>query len=248
MKNAFFRRFGIRAVLLPLVLLALSACDLRPVRVVQKHKFQTMCAQLRPEMQRRSLLDEQGRYLASWFDAWFAPALTEDYGRIFFQRLSPSFRYDAGDPMTAPESFAETAASEHDAEIRAYGFTLRQGLDTIDVDLIARSDWEGEGRKEWLLSCQVTFGGALKSRTYYLALPDLDAEGILTARVLAVFECIAHDCALHVPRAGALTYAPEAPVFESLPGRREIMSPPAHPFVPPATAAHKPKIPKKRVR
>jgi hypothetical protein len=191
------------------------------------------------------LLDEQGDYLSS---PLFAFTLTEDYGQILFRQLSPSFRYDADNPMAAPKTFAESAASLRDVHLRDYGFTLKQGLDTVDLDMIAQGDWEGEGQKEWLLSCKVAFGGAPVSRTYYLALPDLEAEGELVARVLAVFECVAYDCELHLPQAGAFTYAPETPVIESMPGQRAITRPPAHPPAPPAAAAHKPVVPKKRVR
>ena len=221
----------------------MSACSLRSVRVVQERQFATMCAQLRPEMIRRSLLDEQGNYLASPLRAF---TLKSDYGELLFRHLSPSFRYNADNPMAAPKTFAESAASMRDVQIRDYGFTLKQGLDTVDLNLIARSDWEGGGQQEWLLSCKVAFGSTPVSRTYYLALPDLEAEGVLTARVLAVFECIAYDCTLHLPQAGESAYAPESPVIESMPGQRVITSPPANPPAPPAARAHKPGIPKKR--
>jgi hypothetical protein len=178
----------------------------------------------------------------------FVFALPGNLGQMLFRRLSPSFRHAADDPMTAPETFAELAASMRDVRIRDYGFTLRQGLDTVEVDLIAQGDWEGEGHKEWLLACTVTPDDALGSRTYYLALPDLEAEGMLTARVLAVFECTDYDCVLHLPRAGAFSYAPEPPVLESMPGQRTITHPPENPPAPPAAATHKPKAPKRRVR
>jgi len=202
-----------------------------------------MCAHLRPEMIRRSLLDEQGNYLSS-------PLLTlsskKHYGNTLFQHLSPAFRYNADNPMAAPKTFAESAASRREVQIYAYGFTLKQGLDIVDLNLIAQGDWEGNGLKEWLLSCKVTSDGAPVSRTYYLALPDLEAEGTLTARTLAVFECIAYDCTLHLPQAGKSAYAPESPVIESMPGQRAITSPPAKPPAPPAAGARKPNVPQKR--
>jgi hypothetical protein len=170
----------------------------------------------------------------------------KDYGKILFQHLSPSFRYNADNPMAAPTTFAESAASRRDAQIRKHGFTLKQGLDTVDLNLIAQSDWEGHGRKEWLLSCKVTSGGAPVSRTYYLALPDLEAEGVLTARTLAIFECVAYDCNLHLPEAG--TYVPEAPVIESLPGQRTITSPPAKLPAPSTAGSHEPRVRAKRIR
>jgi hypothetical protein len=211
--------------------------------VVQERQFKTMCAQLRPEMQRRSLLDEQGNYLSSPL-----PALPtkRDCGETLFRHLSPAFRYSADNPMAAPRTFAESAASRSDVHIRDYGFTLRQGLDTVDLDLIARSDWEGEGQQEWLLACKVTFGGAPVSRTYYLALPALETEGVLAARPIAVFECIAYDCALHVPQAGESAYAPEAPVFESMPGQRAVTSPAADPPAVPDAGSRKVRVPQKR--
>jgi hypothetical protein len=234
------RRFFMQGFLLFFALLCLSACGLRSVHVVQEHQFQNMCAQLRPEMMRRSLLDEQGNYLSNPLLAFTSK---KDYGETLFQYLSPSFRYNADNPMSAPKTFAESVASRRDVQVRDYGFTLKQGLDSVDLNLIAQSDWEGDGQKEWLLSCKVTSHGAPISRMYYLALPDLEAKGVLTARTLAVFECVAYDCNLHLPQAGTPAYAPEAPVIESMPGPRAITSPPANP---PTAGTHKPSVPKKR--
>ena len=235
-------RFFIQIFTVFFVLLCLSACALRPVRVVQERQFKIMCAQLRPEMLRRALLDEQGNYLSSPLFAF-----KKDYGEVLFQRLSPSFRYSGDNPMAAPKTFAESAASRREVQIRDYGFTLKQGLDTIDLNLIAQGDWEGAGQKEWLLSCKVISGGAPLSRTYYLALPDLETEGVLTARTLAVFECIAYECNVHWPQAGTTTYAPESPVIESMPGQRTITRPPAKPPVPPTARTNTPGVQKKRL-
>jgi hypothetical protein len=242
--HSILRRFAMQVVILLCILPALSACSLRPVRVVQKREFTIMCTQLRPEMKRRSLLDEQGAYLSSPLLKFM---LKKDYGEKLFQHLSPSFRYSADNPMAAPKTFAENAVSRRDVQIRDYGFTLKQGLDTVDVNLIAQSDWEGAGRKEWLLSCKVAFGDTPVSRTYYLALPDLGVEEVLYARVLAVFECVAYDCELYLPEMGTSAYAPESPVIESMPGQRAVTSPPAKPPVPPVAGTRKPGVPKKRM-
>jgi len=240
--HAILRRFIMHVMILLCILLALSACSLRPVRVVQERQFMIMCAQLRPEMQRRSLLDEQGAYLSSPLRVFKA---RQDVGEKLFQRLSPSFRYSADNPMAAPQTFVESAVSRHDVHVRDYGFTLKQGLDTVDVDLIAQSDWEGAGRKEWLLSCKVTFGSAPVSRTYYLALPDLEGDNMLYGRILAVFECVAYDCELFLSGMGRSAYAPESPVLESMPGQRVVTSPPVNPS-PPVAGSRKPSVPKKR--
>ena len=242
-KDAMFHRLLTPACIILLALPHVSACSLRPVRVVQERQFQIMCAQVRPEMIRRSLLDAQGNYLSS---PLFSLASKKQYGNTLFQHLSPAFRYNADNPMAAPKTFAESAASRREVRIHDYGFTLKQGLDTVELNLIAQSDWEGNGQKEWLLSCKVTSGGAPASRTYYLALQDLEAEGTLSARTLAVFDCVAYDCTLHVPQAGTSAYAPESPVIESMPGQRTITSPPAKAPAPPAARAHAPSVPKKR--
>jgi hypothetical protein len=239
---SMLRRFFMPLFIWLLILLSVSACSLRSIRVVQEDQFKSMCARLRPEMMRRSLLDEQGNYLSSPLLAF---TMQKDYGETLFRRLSPAFRYNPDNPMAVPKTFEKSAASRNAVQIRDYGFTLKQGLDTVILDLIAQSDWEGKGQKEWLLSCKVVSDGAPVSRTYYLALPDLEAEGILTARILAVFECIAYDCDLHLPQTGKTTYTPESPVIESMPGQRVVTSPPAKPPTPPAAKAHKPSVPKR---
>ena len=242
--HSILRPCVVQTVILLCILPALAACGLRPVYVVQDRPFTIMCAHLRQEMQRRSLLDAQGAYLSS---PLFAPTLKKGYGETLFQHLSPSFRYSADNPMAAPKTFAESAASRRDVQIHDYGFTLKQGLDTVKVDLIAQSDWEGAGQKEWVLSCRVVSDGVPGSRTYYLALPDLAAEGVLRAHTLAVFECVAYDCALYLPGMGASSYAPESPVIEIMAGQRAVTSPPAKPSVQPAAGTRKPGVPQKRV-
>ena len=241
--HSIVRRFFPQFCILLCIALCVSACSLRSVRVVQERKFKTMCAHLRTEMFRRSLLDAQGNYLSSPLSA--LPS-KKDCGEILFRHLSPSFRYSADNPMAAPKTFAESAASINDVHIRDYGFTLKQGLDTVELDLLAWSDWEGNGLREWLLACKVTFGSSPMRRTYYLALPALEAEGVFNARLLAVFECIAYDCGLHLPQAGESAYVPESPVIESMPGQRAVTSPAANPPAPPAAGTRKPAVPKKR--
>jgi hypothetical protein len=241
--SSIFHGFRMRLCTALFVLLCVTACGQRSVHVLQQQQFTTMCAHLRPEMIRRSLLDEQGNYLSNPFPAFSAQ---KGYGELLFRSLSPAFRYNSDNPMTAPGTFAESAASRRDVHIRDYGFTLKQGLDTIVLNLIAYADWEGGGHKEWLLSCKVSSDGAPVSRTYYLALPDMEAEGVLNARTLAVFECMAYDCSLYLPNTGDSAYSPESPVIESLPGQRAVTSPPENPPASPAARAHKPGVSKKR--
>jgi hypothetical protein len=203
--------------------LFLSACSLRPVRVLQEPLFKTMCGRLGPEMIRRSLLDADGQYLANHLPVF---KKRDDYGTMLFRRLSPSFRYRPDAPaalMKAPESFAESVSSPRDARIREYGFSLTQGTDAVDVDMIALADWDGTGKEDWLLSCRVDFGGAPVSRVYYLVVAAPGEEGALVARTIAVHECAAFDCAVY-PGDG---YIPEAPVIEVAPGRSAVTSPPS---------------------
>ncbi len=198
--------------------LCLCACAQRPVRVAQEARFKSMCLRLKPEMTSRALLDEQGNYLENHLK----PLSGDEYGRILFERLSPSFRYGDADPMVAPKSFAESVASPKDAQIRDKGFTLTQGLDTVEVELLAAADWNGDGKNSWLISCRVNYGSAPRSRVYYAAVADPETEGMLRASALGVYECETFDCAFR----SAGSFAPESPVIESLPGRRTITSPP----------------------
>ena len=203
--------------------LLLVACSLRPVQVVQEQQFTSMCKRLGPEMLRRSLLDEQGNYLAplsSTSDSDHA------YGSILFRRLSPSFRY-AAQETGLPSSFAEGNEAQ-DVQLGEKGFKLRQGLNTVEMEMIAVADWEGNGNSEWLASCKIVPEGSLASRTYYLAIAKAPDElAPLVARVLAVYDCENFVCTLYSGSGGAQPYAPEAAVIESMPGQRKITSPPA---------------------
>lgn len=213
-------RLCAQCLLVFLFCISASACALRPVRVIQEPQFNAMCRRLKTEMTRRSLLDAEGNYLAGLLPS---PALRGDYGRILFERLSPSFRYGGQAPATAPKTFLESAASMKEVRIREYGFSMKQGLDTVDVDMLALADWEGGGGGDWLISCRVLSGGAPLSRTYYAAIAEPADEGILTARAVALYECGIFDCTLYTDG----SYLPETPVLEFLPGQRPVTTPPA---------------------
>ena len=185
---------------------------------VQESRFSAMCRLLRTDMEKHYLLDAEGHYLA-----WRLPTQQADYGRILFERLSPVFRYGASISASVPATFAESAASPHDAQIHDYGFSLVQGTDKIETNMLASADWDGDGKSDWLISCRVLPENAPWSRTYYLVVKNPGTEGILQTRTLALYKCEAYACELH----SGDSYIPEAPVAEVLPGKRTVTVPPA---------------------
>ena len=154
-----------------LLLLAISGCatsGMRTVSAVDSDGFLAMSRAMQEKMQERHIVDEDGRWSEMVFS--FGPF---DAGRKLVDRLSPSFRFPdagAGMPATIRDSLGE------DARVRTQWplAVAEQGLFRMELKLLALADWNGDGDKDWLVSCRVFKSKKRKDfREYYLAVTDL---------------------------------------------------------------------------
>ena len=197
--------------------LVLCGCSAKTVTVADEAEFATMIRRIGPVLQKRAVVDEQGAYMTPVFGGG-----VPDAGAVLYERLSPAFRFRV-DPSLLPPTFAATRAKGDSLRMRPDGFLLQQGLQEIRVALLGITDWNDDGRDDWLVLCRVRSPGERTDLDYYLAITDTEAARLIP-RVLAVYDCRSARCRLLVEGAekGNAGLHPESPVIEVEAGQREI--------------------------
>lgn len=203
------------------------------VQPLDEPEFRTMTATLRPQLIRKGLVTEDG--------GWYAPVLslaglglgsTRNAGARLLDRLSPAFRFPGSDPALLSPSFRSMLTDEARVTVADHSFTVLQGVDRLYVSLLALTDWNHDGRDDWLVLCRVepqNQTGTL--RDYYLIISD-PAASVLVPRVLAVRDCVNGRCRV-VETADDPGLAPESPAVELTQGQQNVTRPPST-AVPPA--------------
>ncbi len=159
-----------RSFFAAVLLFALAGCaasGMRVVNTVDSTGFQEMSRAMQEAMHARKIVDEDGRWMQRMFA--FGPF---DAGNTMLDRLSPSFRFpDAG--MKLPATLR--ASLGEDAVVRTHGpsAVAEQGLFRMELDLLALTDWNGDGDDDWLISCRIFKSKKSRDfREYYLAVTD----------------------------------------------------------------------------
>lgn len=212
-------------------LLGLTGGCFRPagnitVEPLDHEEFRVMRTVLRPQLERRGILDADG--------AWYSPLVSltalgwgdaRNAGEVLLQRLSPAFRFPGTDPSRLPASFQAMLSEDAEVTVSSTAFSVSQGLDRIGVSLIAEADWNRDGRKDWLVLCRIepqgTPGGR---RDYYLAVTDF-SRPVLTPEVIAIRDCVGGRCEI-VATAADPGLVPDLPVMEMLQGQQIVTRPP----------------------
>ena len=126
------------------------------VQPLDEPEFRTMAAALRPQLTGHGLLTDDG--------AWYAPVLsltgmgfgsTKHAGTVLLDRLSPAFRFPGLDTALLPESFRGMLTDGAQVTVTDHSFTILQGVDKLYVSLLALTDWNRDGRDDWLVLCRV---------------------------------------------------------------------------------------------
>lgn len=229
------QRFPSLAFCILAVILCLSGCTGKQVRVSSETEFTVMAQRLAPVLRDRGVIDAKGAYIEPLFGSASIPPQFGDY---LFRHLSPAFRFRV-DPSLLPSTFAASRTPEDSVEIRPYGFVLGQGLDVITVSLIAETDWNDDTIPDWLLLCRVKSIRGTGLRDYYLVVTRTD-NPVLRPDLVTVYDCLSQTCKLFVTPASrgkkeaTPAYEPELPVVDVEAGQRNITLPPGTP--PPDTA------------
>lgn len=153
-------------------LFGLTACapkDMVLVDAVDSRKFVALSRSMRPAMLNRHFVDSHG----DWYSPRF-PSRPESAGKILAERLSPTFlpAYAEEEPTTFPEAMRKGVRITEEP----YRSTLRKGADTITLELVAIADWDGNGRDDWLVSCQTASADSpVDWHEYVLLVTDVDA-------------------------------------------------------------------------
>lgn len=196
------------------------------VQPLDEPEFRTMAAVLRPQMTRHGLLTDDG--------AWYAPVLSlagmgfgasGHAGSILLDRLSPAFRFPGSDTSLLPGSFRGMLTDEARVTVTDHSFTVLQGVDKLYVSLLALTDWNRDGRKDWLVLCRVEPLNRTDTRRDYYLLIDNPAASVLTPKVLAVRDCVNGRCRV-VDTADAPGLAPDSPAVELMQGQQDVTRPP----------------------
>lgn len=151
-------------------LLALPACAPSGIRMVDARDpagFVAMSRAMRPAMLERNLVDGRGD--------WYSPSIVlgpEQVGAVLLDALSPKFCADELDILDE-KTFREVLMPSDKATVSENTAVVRTQGRTISLRLVAVADWNGDGRKDWLVTCRVSRDSSpSRVREYFLLLID----------------------------------------------------------------------------
>lgn len=200
-----------------------AGCASKTVDVVQPAQFKILADHMGKELVAHALLDSNGSYVSPLISG-----STNDYGPQLYKRLSPSFIFeDTAYGMNAT-SFASSVTPYDRAKVGENGFVIKYLQRTVTVNMVALVDWDGDGTKDWLVSCLVEPHNGARTRDYTIIIPAAAAEGPLQGRVIGVYECFGLACTLYM-RESALAPAPaelESNASDTVPGLKPVTLPP----------------------
>ncbi len=214
--------------------LLLPACG-RQVEVVQAHQFKLMADRMPNELIARDIIDNSRDYVPGVWSAELA-----SYGDILYKRLSPDFIFSDVAVQVNATSFAQAVSlnpKENSVVMRKQGFGLvttksikkRKRKDNItlerriDVDMVAISDWDGDGKKDWFIACKLLRTRGAVPRIYYVVVPNPAPSGVLKGNVVAVYDDMGAFGRLYLRESAAKI---SAPVEDVVPGLRSVTTPP----------------------
>lgn len=160
------------------------------VEPVNDNEFRAMIKLLKPQMKKQGVIDAEG----AWYSPMFMSSVPKDAGQTLLTRLSPAFRFPGMKAEQLPASFKGMIAASAELKVSDSSFSVKQGLDKIFVGLLAVTDWNRDGKDDWLVLCRIepqsTPGG---KREYYLVVTDLD-KPIFMPQLIAIQDCVFGRC------------------------------------------------------
>lgn len=155
------------------VLALLSACAPHGMRMVDAKDevaFVTMYHAMKPAMLKKELVDAEGN--------WYTPVVTlgpEDAGLAFLDRLSPRFcNADLHEPPV--KSFRYMTGPGDVVKVGAWSASIRTQDWAAKFKLAAVTDWNDDGRDDWLVSCRIDLQNASReAKEYFLLITDPEA-------------------------------------------------------------------------
>ena len=159
----------------------LAACAPQGLRIVDTKddaSFAAMYRAMKPAMLQKKMVGRDG--------SWYTPLIDsgpDDAGLRLVDALSPKFLgTEWNDPTT--KVFRDILSPWDKLSVGPYSATLRMSRHSIKLQLTAVTDWNEDGKDDWLVTCRVTQENEMQEvREYFLFIADTEAS-ILHAHVL----------------------------------------------------------------
>ncbi|MCR5815121.1 MAG: hypothetical protein K6G15_11615 [Desulfovibrio sp.] len=155
------------------------------------------------------------------------------YGAVLFKQLSPSFMQGQVATYYLGETFAQTLQPRRSSFTPGKnGFTIEHMTQRVQVAMLAVCDWDGDGKREWLVSCRVVPKRGGHEKTWYLLVPEPEnSSDVLKPTAVAIWDCLGLSCQLIKLKAEAIDRrkedaGPLTEVKEFTPGEQTVTTPP----------------------
>lgn len=159
----------------------LSSCAPQGMHMVDSKddvSFASMYHAMKPAMLEKKLVDQSGN--------WYAPIFSSgpsDAGLRLVDQLCPKFMGDAWSEPAA-RVFRDLVSPQDRLSIGPYSATLRTTDHIVKLQLSAVSDWNNDGKDDWLVSCSITRNSvSSEAQEFFLFIADPEAA-VLQAHVL----------------------------------------------------------------
>ena len=205
--------------------LLLAGCS--TMSVVDEQGYLQVMRQMPRELEAHGLpYDREGVQLALAESSY-------PYGSVLFRQLSPSFMQGQVSTYYLGETFAQTMQPRRSSMTPSKnGFSIEHLSQRVQVAMLAVCDWDGDGKREWLVSCRVVPKRGGHEKTWYLLVPEpADSSEVLKATAVAIWDCLGQSCQLirlkadHVDRTKEEA-GPPTEVKEFVPGEQTVTTPP----------------------
>ena len=159
----------------------LAACAPQGLRLVDTKddaSFADMYRAMKPAMLQKKMVGSDG--------SWYTPLIDsglDNAGQRLVDGLSPKFLgTEWNEPTT--KVFRDLLSPWDKLAIGPYSATLRTNGHSIKLQLTAVTDWNEDGKDDWLVTCRVTQENELQeAREYFLLIADTEAA-VIHAHVL----------------------------------------------------------------
>ena len=159
----------------------LAACAPQGLHLVDTRddaSFAAMYRAMKPAMLQKKMVGSDG--------SWYTPLVSsgaDNAGQCLVDRLSTEFLgTEWKDPMD--KVFRDLLSPQDALSVGPYSATLRMAGHSIKLQLTAVTDWNEDGKDDWLVTCLVTPKKAPhEPREYFLLIADTEAS-VLQAHVL----------------------------------------------------------------
>ncbi len=168
--------------LLLLCIFAVIGCAPSHMRLVDTQNaadFVNMSRAMRPAMIEKRLVAADG----SWYSPLFPSE--EEAGSVLFARLSPAF---CADELKIPSgsTFREELMPKDSVRLSPAKAVIRMDEHDITLLLAAKTDWNGDGKQDWLVNCRISRTDMpYRVREYFLLILD-PARPVLQPHILMV--------------------------------------------------------------